>query len=76
MKARVLVPVDREAALAAIRVLDAMGDVLRADGHDWPRSLKRSYKEARRELIEAVGYAALTAGLVEVPAVAPHLSDN
>ena len=66
MKAKVLVHVDRDAALAAIRTLDAMGEALRADGHDWPKSLKRSYKETRRELIEAVGYAALTTGLVDV----------
>ena len=63
MKAKVLVPVDRDAAVEAIRALDALGDALRETG--WPKKLKRQYKDARRDLVDAIGYAALFAGISE-----------
>ncbi|MBS0472326.1 MAG: hypothetical protein JSR60_14735 [Proteobacteria bacterium] len=66
MKAKVLVNVEREAALEAIRALDALGDALAESG--WPKKLKRTYRDARAGLIEAVGYAALLNGLSEIPA--------
>ena len=68
MKAKVKVSMDRDAALAAIRALDAMGDALGAASPDWPKPVKRSYREARRQLIEAVGYVAMTAGITELAA--------
>ena len=61
MKAKVLVRVDRDAALQAIRALDALGDALGDAG--WPKKLKRQYKNARADLVEAVGYAAMFSGL-------------
>jgi hypothetical protein len=67
MKAKVLVNVDRDAALEAIRALDALGDAL-GEGGGWPKKLKRTYRDARAGLIEAVGYAALFNGLNEIAA--------
>ncbi|MEJ0028190.1 MAG: hypothetical protein WDN01_19350 [Rhizomicrobium sp.] len=63
MKAKVLVPVDRDAAVEAIRALDALGDALRETG--WPKKLKRQYRQARRDLVDAIGYAALFAGIAD-----------
>lgn len=69
MKAKVLVRVDRDAALEAIRALDALGGALRELEPNWPKHLRRKYKDARRELVLAIGYAAHYTGLDE-PAVA------
>jgi len=63
MKAKILVPVDRDAAVEAIRALDALGDALRDIG--WPKRLKRQYKDARRDLVLAIGYAANFSGIAE-----------
>ncbi|HJW39918.1 MAG TPA: hypothetical protein VJ476_01675 [Rhizomicrobium sp.] len=63
MKAKVLVHVDRDKALEAIRALDALGGALCELDADWPKSLKRKYKEARHGLLHAIGYAALTTGI-------------
>ncbi len=65
MKAKIRVHVDRDAALEAIRALDAFGDMLREADLDWPKSLKRKYKDARRELVHAIGYAANFAGIAD-----------
>jgi len=62
MKAKVLIRVDRNAALQAIRALDAMGEALLRHEPRWPKRLKRSYKEARRDLIRAAGSAASNHG--------------
>jgi len=66
MKAKVRVYVDRDVALAAIRALDAMGDALHAADSGWPKPLKRTYKHTRRQLIEAVGYVAMTTGVADL----------
>ncbi len=63
MKAKILVPLDRDAAVEAIRALDALGEALHDIG--WPKKLKRQYKEARRELVGAIGHAALFSGIAE-----------
>ena len=63
MKAKVLVPVDRNAALEAIRALDALGDALREYEPRLPKTLRRQYKDARRDLLDAVGLAAFTHGI-------------
>jgi hypothetical protein len=63
MKAKVLVPLDRDAAIEAIRALDALGEALRDSG--WPRKLKRQYRHARRDLVDAIGHAALFSGIAE-----------
>ncbi|HEY0301472.1 MAG TPA: hypothetical protein VGC36_09080 [Rhizomicrobium sp.] len=65
MKAKVLVRVDRDAALEAIRALDALGDALREVEPNWPKPLKRKYKDARRELVHAIGYAADFSGIAD-----------
>jgi hypothetical protein len=70
MKAKVLIHVDREAALEAIRTLDALGEALREGEVDWPKKLKRKYRHARRDLIQAIGYAALFAGVSDQPVAA------
>jgi hypothetical protein len=63
MAVRVLVRVDRKAALKAILALDAMSDELIARRAPWPKRLKRKYKEARHELLAAIGHFAFCAGL-------------
>ncbi|MEI9887017.1 MAG: hypothetical protein WDN08_11060 [Rhizomicrobium sp.] len=63
MKAKICVQVDRDAALEAIRTLDALGDALREFEPNWPKKLKRKYKDARRELVDAIGYAANFSGI-------------
>jgi hypothetical protein len=70
MKAKVLIHVDREAALEAIRTLDALGEALLEAEHDWPKKLKRKYRHARRDLVHAIGYAALFAGVSDRPVIA------
>jgi hypothetical protein len=60
MKVKVLVKVDREAALAAIYALDMLEVALRTKKPKWRKELKRSYKHARRGLIRAIGYVAET----------------
>ncbi len=67
MKAKVLVPLDRDAAVEAIRALDALGEALRDIG--WPKKLKRQYKDARRELVDAIGYAALFNGISDTAVI-------
>jgi hypothetical protein len=66
MKAKVLVRVDRDAALEAIRTLDALGDALREHEPKWPKKLKRKFKEARRELVLAIGVAAHSTGVADL----------
>jgi hypothetical protein len=63
MKAKVLVKVEREAALEAIRTLDALGAALGEDSARWPKRLKRRYKQARSELVTALGWWAQNHGL-------------
>ena len=65
MKARVLIHVDREAALEAIRTLDALGEALREVEPNWPKKLKRRYRQARRDLVHALGYVALISGVAD-----------
>ena len=65
MKARVLIHVDREAALEAIRTLDALGEALREHEPNWPKNLKRRYRHARRDLVDALGYVALISGVAD-----------
>ena len=60
MRAKVLVHVDRQAALNAIRVLDAMAE------QDWPKKLRKKYAEARQDLAEAIGVWGLYNGVAEL----------
>jgi hypothetical protein len=55
MKARILVRVERDAALQALCTLDALGAALREQDARWPKRLKRQYKQARNELVRAIG---------------------
>jgi hypothetical protein len=59
MKAKVLVSVERNAALDAIRTLDALGAALHEHDRRWPKQLKRQYKRTRQDLAQAVGWLAL-----------------
>jgi len=63
MKASILVRVDRDAAIAAIRTLDAFGEALLKHEPRLPRKLQRQYREARKTLIRAAGAAARSHGL-------------
>ena len=60
MRAKVLVHVDRQAALNAIRVLDAMAE------QDWPKKLRKKYALARQELADAIGLFAFCNGIAEL----------
>ena len=66
MKAKILVRVERDAALDAIRTLDALGAALALHDTHWPKQLKRQYRQARKELMRAVGPRAEIAGLAEL----------
>ena len=58
MKAKVLVRLDREIALDAIRALDALGGALLAHDAELPKTLKKQLRSARRELVRAIGWQA------------------
>jgi len=58
MKAKVLVQVERNAALDAIKTLDALGAALHEHERHWPKHLKRQYRQARQDLAQAVGWRA------------------
>jgi hypothetical protein len=63
MKAKVLVRVDREAALAALHALDALSAACRDDHPKQWQMLKPSCRQARRGLLNAIGYLADLHGL-------------
>lgn len=63
MKAKVLVPVDRNAALEAIRALDALRAALREYEPRLPKTLRRQVRDARRDLMDAIGIAAFSHGI-------------
>ena len=58
MKAKILVQVERDAALEALRTLDAMSAALKQHEPRWPKRLKRQYRQARQELVRAIGWRA------------------
>jgi hypothetical protein len=62
MRAKVLVNVDREAALNAIRVLDALA----GQESSWPKKLRKKYAEARQELAGAIGQWGLYNGVAQL----------
>jgi hypothetical protein len=68
MKAKILVKVDRDAALEAIRTLDALSDALQGHEPRWPKKLKRRYENARHDLVRAAGLWAQLNGLTEITA--------
>jgi hypothetical protein len=68
MKAAVLIRVEREAALEAIRALDAFGEALLKHERRLPKKLRERYREARRGLFRATGAAAHSHGLDRAPA--------
>jgi len=65
MAVRVLVSVDREAALEAVQALDALSTALLAHEAHWPKKLKSRTRHAREQLIRAIGIRAFTAGVVD-----------
>jgi hypothetical protein len=62
MRAKVLVRVDRQAALNAIRALDALNE----QESGWPKNLRKRYAEARRELADAIGQWGFLNGVAEL----------
>ena len=62
MRAKVLVNVDRQAALNAIHAIDAP---LNEDG--WPKKLRKKYAQTRDELVSAIGQWGIFNGVVELP---------
>jgi len=65
MKAKVILSVDRDVALDAIRALDALGEALLAHTERLPKKLRRQYKDAREDLVRAVGFRAHFAGIAD-----------
>ena len=63
MKAKILLRVDRDTALEAIRTLDALKGALQDGEAKWPKRLKRQYEKARRDLVDAAGWWAQANGL-------------
>jgi hypothetical protein len=66
MRAKVLVRVDRQAALNAIHVLDSLSIALGEKHSLLPKKLRRKYVEARQELAAAIGYWAFCNGVAEL----------
>ncbi len=62
MRAKVLVRVDRQAALNAIHALDALS---RQDSN-LPKKLRKAYGQARQELTDAIGQWAFCNGVAEI----------
>jgi hypothetical protein len=56
MKAKVLIRVERDAALDAIRTLDALGTALKQRDPRWPKQLRRRYEKTRHDLVRATGW--------------------
>ncbi len=65
MKAKVILSVDRDVALDAIRALDALGEALLAHTERLPKKLRRQYKDAREDLVRAVGFRAHFVGIAD-----------
>jgi hypothetical protein len=63
MRVKVLVNVDRQAALNAILALDALSNAQTS----WPKKLRRKYVEARNELAEAIGQFGFCHGISQLP---------
>jgi hypothetical protein len=70
MSVKVLVRVDRKAALKAIRMLDALSHALAESDAHWSKKLKRKYRDARGELVDAIRHLANCNGIAD-----PSLSD-
>lgn len=69
MKAKVLIRVDRDSALEAVRTLDALGEALLENDARWSKELRRRYRQARRDLVRAIGWAAQTTGVADLAVV-------
>jgi len=68
MKVKVLVKVDREEALDAIRALDELSTALQAHEPRWPKRLRRRYANARHNLLRAAGRWAHRHGIADMAA--------
>ena len=68
MKAKVLVQVDRDEAIEAIRALDELSTALQAHEPQWPKRLKRRYAKARHNLVRAAGWWAYCNGIADMAA--------
>jgi hypothetical protein len=63
MKAEVIVKVNRDAAVEAILTLDALTEALYNGQPKLSKALRRRYKQARVELVHAVGFWAQCIGV-------------
>jgi hypothetical protein len=68
MKAKVLVRVDRDEAIEAIRALDELRAALQAHEPRWPKRLRRRYSKARHNLVRAAGWWAHCHGVADMAA--------
>lgn len=66
MKAKILVSVERDAALEAIRTLDALGTALKELEPRWPKRLRRRYEKTRHDLVRATGWWAACNAITDV----------
>lgn len=69
MRAKVLIRVDRDSALEAIRTLDALGTALLEHEPALPKELRRRYKGVRRDLVRALGWTAYSTGLADLATI-------
>jgi hypothetical protein len=65
MKAKVLVRVDRDAAVEAIRTLDALSAALQTHEPRWSKRLRRQYEQTRHDLVSAAGWWAHCNGVTD-----------
>jgi hypothetical protein len=63
MRAKVVVKVDRDTAVEAILTLDALTEALHNGKPKLSKALRRRYKLARVELVQAVGFWAQCNGV-------------
>jgi hypothetical protein len=65
MKAKILVRVDRDTAVEAIRTLDALSHALHAHEARLPKQLRRQYEKTRHDLVRAAGWWAQCNGIAD-----------
>ena len=65
MKAKVLVRVERDVALEAIRMLDDFGVALLEHEDRLPKRLRNRYKDVRRNLLDSLGFWAFCSGVAD-----------
>ena len=69
MKAKILVRVERDAALEAIRTLDALRNELQTHERHCPKKLRRRYEKTRLSLVRAAGWWAQSNEIADMASI-------